>query len=398
MANIIGRNITYLYTKGKSRFYKRNKNLWAFGEWFGTRCCDNSLYLANHIAQNHPEIEVVWVSKKNADTSLLLPSIRRVEMDTPQAQEVLCHAGVAIMNQGDVDFTDKGHFLYDGALTVNLWHGVPWKQIGTDMYLASGLLKKLYGHYSLFLRKTDLYLATSDDFSQILQEKYFAKKDGVILSGYPRNSIFYSPEMVAGCREKAMKQLQASNPSFDSSVKIITYMPTFRDNTQEVFSFNQLENDQRLRELLERHNAVVVQRAHFVTNQRGTAQGDGGYERITSLDGITSQELLAASDMLITDYSSCFFDFLMLDRPIIHHIYDYEYYANEDRGLYYKKEEVVCGDASQTVDELLAYMDSNLADPEKEAQLREHRRQKFMTYECADSCEKIYEAIQKRVK
>lgn len=398
MANTIRRNIKYIYTKVKSRFYKRENNLWIFGEWFGTRCCDNSLFLANHIAENHPQIKVVWFAKKNADTSALHPAICLVEMDTPEALDVMKHAGVAFMNQGDVDFTSTGSFLYDGAVTVNLWHGVPWKQIGTDMYQAAGFLKKMYGHYSLYIRKTDVNLATSDDFKRILQEKYYAKNNGVILSGYPRNSIFYFPETVAACREKALKQLKANNPALDSNVKIITYMPTFRDNTQEVFSFGQLADDARLRELLEKHNAVIVQRAHFVTSQWGNDRVEDAYDRITTLDGITSQELLAASDMLITDYSSCFFDFLLLDRPIIHHLYDYEYYANEDRGLYYKKEDVVCGDTSQTVDELLSYMESNLADPGKEAQLRESRRQKFMTYECADCCEKIYQAIQKRVK
>lgn len=398
MANIVFRNLQWLCSKARSHLYRRNEKLWVFGEWFGNRCCDNCLYLANHLAQNHPELDLVWLAKKGSDTSLLLPNIRRVEMGTPEALEVLHHAGAAVMNQGSNDFASETNFHCDGALTINLWHGVPWKQIGIDVLHANSALKKLYGYYLHMLQRADLYLATSDDFKSIFHKKYFAKKDGVILSGYPRNSIFYSPETVADCRERALKQLQASTPSLDSNVKIITYMPTFRDNTQEVFSFDQLANDNRLREILEKHNAVIVQRAHFVTSQRSNDLSGDGYERITSLDGITSQELLAASDMLITDYSSCFFDFLMLDRPIVHHLYDYEYYANEDRGLYYKKEDVVCGDASQTVDELLTYMEGNLSHPEKEAKLREIRRQKFMTYECADCCEKIYEEIQKRLK
>ena len=397
MINIIRRNIKYLYTKVKSRFYKRDNNLWIFGEWLGNRCCDNSLYLANYLARFHPDLELVWIAKKDVDTSLLHPEVHRVEMDTPEAMNILCHAGVAVMNQGDVDFTSEDHFLFDGAVTVNLWHGVPWKHIGTDMYLTAGILKKLYGYYSIYLRRTNLYLATNDSFKQILRDKYYAKKDGVILSGYPRNSIFYSTEMVADCREKALKRMQMSKPSFDNKVKIITYMPTFRDNTQEVFSFEQLAKDERLCEMLEKHNAIIVQRVHFVTSQRNTAEANNINMRIISLDGITSQELLAASDMLITDYSSCFFDYLMLDRPIVHHLYDYEYYANEDRGLYYHKEEVVCGDISQTADELLAHMESNLLHPEKNATLRAERRQKFMTYESENCCEEIYRAIQKRL-
>lgn len=398
MSNIIFRNISWLYAKARSHFYKRDNNLWVFGEWFGNRCCDNSLYLANYMAEKQPQQKLVWVARKNADLSMLHPSIRRVEMDTPEALEVLHHAGVAVMNQGSNDFANETNYHCDGALTVNLWHGVPWKQIGTDVLHAASTPRKLYGYYLQWLQRADAYLATSDDFQNIFRKKYFAKRNGVILSGYPRNSIFYSQQTVAACREKAVQKLRAKNPELDKNVKIITYMPTFRDNNQEVFSFEQLANDDRLRKMLEKHNAVIVQRAHFVTNQRGTTQNGGGYERITSLDDITSQELLAASDMLITDYSSCFFDFLMLDRPIIHHLYDYEYYANEDRGLYYKKEEVACGDASQTVEELLAHMEANLSEPEKDAELRADRRKTFMTYECPDCCEKIYEEILKRQK
>lgn len=398
MSNIIFRNISWLYSKVKSRFYKRDKDLWVFGEWFGNRCCDNSLYLANHVAQNHPQIKVVWIAKKNADLCMLHPGIRTMEMDTPEAQEVLHRAGVVVMNQGLCDFASEVNYDCDGALTVNLWHGVPWKQIGTDVLHATSTPKKLYGYYLQWLQRSDVYLATSDDFQNIFRKKYFAKKNGVILSGYPRNSIFYSPETVAACRERAVQKLCVANPELDGNVKIITYMPTFRDNTQEVFSFGQLAENARLREMLEKHNAVIVQRAHFVTSQRGGDRAGERYERITSLDGITSQELLAASDMLITDYSSCFFDFLMLDRPILHHLYDYEYYANQDRGLYYKKEEVACGDVSQTVEELLDNMQSNLSRSEKETALRKNRREIFMTYECADCCEKIYEEILRRQK
>lgn len=398
MANTLIKNIRWIAENVKGRFCKRDKNLWVFGEWFGNRCCDNSLYFANYVAENHPEIQVVWFTKESADTSLLASGITRMIMDTEEAAAALKKAGVIVMNQGYVDLSEKIDMHCAGALTVNLWHGIPWKKIGLDTLSGASALRKLYGYYIQKSQGTDLYLATSDDLAKIFVEKFYADPKGVILAGYPRNTIFYSASSVAACREKAVSQIKKNLGIQDDSVKIITYMPTFRDKTQKVFSFEELAADARLNDILERHNAVVVQRAHFVSSQRNADADKANAGKITSLDGITSQELLAATDLLITDYSSCFFDYLVLDRPIIHHLYDYEYYANQDRGLYYSKEEVACGDVSQTTDDLLDYLEANLAEPDRNAQLRKLRRQQHMRYEAPDSCRVIYEEICKKLK
>jgi CDP-glycerol glycerophosphotransferase len=102
---------------------------------------------------------------------------------------------------------------------------------------------------------------------------------------------------------------------------------------------------------------------------------------------------MAVSDMLITDYSSCFFDYLILDRPIIHYLYDYEYYENEDRGLYYRWQEVVGGDVAFDKDKLVELIKINMDNPMKEHNLRREKREKYMTYENEDSSEIIYQEI-----
>lgn len=107
---------------------------------------------------------------------------------------------------------------------------------------------------------------------------------------------------------------------------------------------------------------------------------------------------MAASDMLVTDYSSCFFDYLLLDRPIIHYLYDYDFYKDKDRGLYYGKEEVVCGPAPETVPELVAAIREGIENPGLHRALRQARMRRFMTYEGPDSCERILQEILKRLE
>ena len=390
----VTRNFRWLGQKLVSPLYKREQDLWVFGEWMGNRCCDNSLYFANYLAKNHPELRLVWIAKETADTSALDRAVRRVTMDTQEATEVLKRAAVAVMNQSRMDFSSDGDMLYDGALTVQLWHGVPWKKIGLDMQTAGGGLHRLYSRYLSWLQRADLHMALSDGFSTILQQSFLAKKEDIILAGYPRNMIFYDPQAVFKARALVEEQLGVSG----KGTKIITYMPTFRDNTQEVFSFEQLASDPRLAEILEQNNAVIVQKAHFISYERDNSANSTTGNRLVTMNDIPASQLLAASDVLITDYSSCFFDYLLLDRPIIHYIYDYAYYANTDRGVYYKAEDVVCGDAPQNPEALLESLRLNLEEPKKDKALRQQRRLQYIPYESENACEQIWEQIQRRLK
>ena len=377
------------------RFYRRDKNLWVFGEWFGSRCCDNCLYLANHIAAHHPEIQLFWICKPDADTSLLAPSVTRLDMDSPKATEVMRHAGVAVMNQGFVDFSENGGMDCAGALTVNLWHGVPWKKIGMDGFSGTSALRRAYAAMSCRVQTAKLYLSLSAPVSEILKSAYFVPHNRQILAGYPRNAPFYASDSQKRGREQVLSALRKQGEVSDD-VKIITYMPTFRDTKAQVFSFFELAEDPDLTALLEKHNAVVVEKSHFVSHMRKGGATQTAHSRIFALSELGASQLMAGTDLLITDYSSCFFDFLITDRPIIHYVYDYDFYSQKDRGLYYPAEDVVCGDAAEDVEQLLRAIDENLSDPAKHAALRQSRRETYLTYESADACEEIFRAIRQR--
>lgn len=397
--NIIWRNINWIVEKCVGGFYKRDKNLWVFGEWFGKRCCDNSLYMANYVVQNHPEIQAVWISQKEVDLSLLSPKVKWVERHSPEAVKILKHAGVVIYNQSLQDFTDDMHMYCAGAVRINLMHGVPWKKIGIDAFSRQNKLRWLYANYILRLQRPTAYLAVADNFAGILKSAFLAKEDGLIKAGYPRNAIFYDAEAMKAARSKVEKALEAlQGTSLSPDTKIITYMPTFRDQDREMFTFEQLEKEERFLQILQKHNAIIVQKMHFVDAQKNTSkEAKSVTGRVFRLNSIGAMELLAASDLLITDYSSCFFDYLLTDRPMIHYLYDYAYYEGQDRGLYYPRKQVVCGNVAENVTELLTAMESNLENPGMVSALRKERRAEYMTYESADSCKKIFEAICKRL-
>lgn len=387
--------INYLFKKfhekGKYHNATRNIDIWVFGEWFGNRACDNSLYLANYIADFHPEISIFWVAKKEIDSSLLSSKIKVLPMDDTKTKDVLNNAGVAIMNQGLGDFSSDAVNYFSGAVTVNLWHGLMWKRINFDATGHSGVLADLHHKILAKLEEAEWHLTSSTEISKIIKTAFCTKERKMIRAGYPRNSIFYDKNKIRLCRKKVFLNLNLTE-----SAKIITYMPTFRDKTNDVFSFEKLIDNQELNTILEKSNAYIVEKSHFISAERSDKGNvKENQNRIKFLNHIGATELLAASDMLITDYSSCFFDYLILNRPIIHFIYDYDYYVNNDRGVYYTKEEVACGKTPETVEELMLAIEEYLNDPMLDVELRDKQKNRFWEYDSEDTCEQIYREIRR---
>ena len=108
---------------------------------------------------------------------------------------------------------------------------------------------------------------------------------------------------------------------------------------------------------LERQNAVLIEKQHPITLEtlgiKGGAQG-----RIWSISSdqarmIDTQELLVACDVLITDYSSVYYDFVLMNRPVMHFIYDFDHFMNKDMGFCFDIRDYGGGPFAATEEELL---------------------------------------------
>ena len=84
---------------------------------------------------------------------------------------------------------------------------------------------------------------------------------------------------------------------------------------------------------------------------------------------------------------------MLLNRPIVHYLYDYKSYSEFGRGLYFDIKDVVCGDVPMNENDLIISLGNNLSDPQKDVNLRSERKHKFLTYEDESSCEKLYNII-----
>ena len=205
----------------------------------------------------------------------------------------------------------------DSVESVNVWHGMPVKRVG--WMTESGPLVPMV-KYSV---------ATSPFWQVVVQESLRPTVD-TLVTGLPRND-----RLLLGDRGVA----KALGHSLESGTKLIAWLPTYRYewnggstrvHSSHVFGLS-ADELHGLNEVLEKYDAFVVVKRHPLAKQEKTPE----LSRIKYLDddwllerGFTLHELLGESSALVTDVSSAYVDYLVLDRPIVHHFPDIEAYGH----------------------------------------------------------------------
>lgn len=366
-----------------SKFLPRKKNRWIFGSWFGNQVSDNSLAMYNYVKSRNPQLELIWLARNPEKFNLDCKIVKRNSL---KGMFYVATAGVAFVNQGYFDLCSFN--LLSGAYKVQLWHGVPWKKICNDTVdLPDNFVERLTQWFIRKLANYDLYITPSESYAKIARSAFNASADLILKVGQPRNQVLFDETF----REKSRKDLLKAC-GMNTDCKIVVYMPTFRDKKSKAESFFEPSLCQSVKQLAKEYDFVLIEKSHFQDISRGKESLHSN-ERVFLCPNLDAQTLLAGADILITDYSSCFFDFLICDRPIIHFAYDYEYYKNKDRGLYYDIEDVACGTIAKNHDEVIAAIKDNICNPNLEQARRQKNRGKFIEFESGDSCKVIMDFV-----
>jgi CDP-glycerol glycerophosphotransferase (TagB/SpsB family) len=175
--------------------------------------------------------------------------------------------------------------------------------------------------------------------------------------------------------------------------KIILYAPTYRESGILPSYLPVPDLDPRaLVKVLEAHDAVLFIRPHYYEWQAAKAMVEkiGSHCIRLADEGRIPEvnEVLPLVDILITDYSSIFFDFLLLDRPIIFSCFDREDYARE-RGFMIDYDANTPGEKVRTADGLLAELDRLLAGHDAHRAFRARMRQKSHSFADGRSAERV---------
>lgn len=315
----------------------RNKNLCVFGAWFGDKFLDNTKYLFLDFEKRG--LDCVWITKNKTVLSDLTKKGHRVYMAYSLKGVVTqLRAKYFFICTG---FADVSEELVGGATIINFWHGVPLKKIMRDNPKFGGkrLGYKLTSTILSFPRRNYYIISTSTVYDDIFMRAFGRDSNHILKCGYPRNDIFFHKDNVGILRS------QYKNKT------IVVYMPTHRDNGNTHIQCEKLFDLHALNCFCEDHNAVFIIKKHFYHRHETT---DCSFENIIDItqEDIDPQQLLLSADILISDYSGAYIDYLLLDRPIIFYTYDYQKYTSEDRQLYFKYEDVTPGLKASCFDEV----------------------------------------------
>lgn len=225
---------------------------------------------------------------------------------------------------------------------VQCWHGTPLKRLGYDITNSDNAMnsvKEIREKYRTDTIRFNYLISpcrfSSEKFASAWNLKELGNEKALIETGYPRNDFLktFTAEDVVNIKNKL--------GITDEKKKVILYAPTWRDNQHDSAKGYVYENpvdfDFLMKELGEEY--IILFRAHYLVADNFNFDAYEGFVyNVSEYDDIN--ELYIVSDLLITDYSSVFFDYAILERPILFYMYDMEEYRDEMRGFYINTDEL----------------------------------------------------------
>ena len=351
-----------------SFLFPRNKNIWLFGSTFGRRFADNPRYFYLYVSQmvkkknvnDNPcmidgkPIRPIWISHNKEIVELLNENGYEAYYNHSLKGIWYCLRGRVYCF--DNYSKDISFWLSGGALKFNMWHGIPLKKIQADnIFDKVRHPKNAWEKFKSFPRrlsdeKPSHYVLTTSEFMKpIFQSAFQTKK--VSTAGYPRIDGFAFREIQNIYTDVEQKTLDKIQRCLDKNPegKVIYYMPTFRDSEVAFFDVMDLE---LFNAYLKENHYVFCTKLHPKSKLRARFESIES-DNIINIDADTDPYVFVSiSDVLVTDYSSIYFDYLFANRPIVFFDYDLEQYLKDSREMYFDYEEYTPGVKASTQEEL----------------------------------------------
>jgi CDP-glycerol glycerophosphotransferase len=237
----------------------------------------------------------------------------------------------------------------DGQVVVQTWHGTPLKRIGFDIESLHFADKKYFeklevevGHWS--------HLVSPNRFSTPIMKRAFRFENEILEIGYPRNDVLF----VTGAERDAITADVRRRLALPAGKKVVLYAPTWRDDEfyqGGSYKISMMLDLEAARERLGDDHVLLIRRHPNVVDEiRGA--GNGFVFDVSAYPDMA--DLLAITDVLITDYSSVMFDFANTGRPMLFFTYDLAHYRDKLRGFYFDFEAEAPGPLLSTSDQVIA--------------------------------------------
>lgn len=225
------------------------------------------------------------------------------------------------------------------SIVINLWHGTPIKHIGFDSLKEQVWIANLIrAGRPLPYERWDYFVAASPNTVFIFEGAMRLPKSKILPLGQPRTEHILAIMGDTGLKENLDSRLALSRPLERST--LLLYTPTFRSNETATRTIKQTLNelDRILNKTLDK---IILFKPHPLDKNVFDEAFFKSMNKVVNVSSQDTQELLGIADVLITDYSSILFDFMITGKPIIAYIFDKETYIAENGGLYFSFEDLV---------------------------------------------------------
>ncbi len=330
----------YLYHKF---FLKMElKENWVLCEsFFGKSYSDSPKYIYEYLCRNYPgKYRFIWVVNKKTKIPFHPTKVKRFSI---RYAYYLARCKYDIFNVRQPEWVKKR----EGNIFLETWHGTPLKKLVFDqeeVMAASPLYK------AQFYRQSRLwdYLVSANHFSTEAFKSAFRYDKEILEYGYPRNDILHSEN-----RDQLAKAIR-KRLRIPEGKKTILYAPTWRDDEyygRGEYKFAMKLDLRLLKKELGPDYIVLLRTHYFIADSLDISGLEDFAVNVSKYDDIS--ELYLISDLLITDYSSVFFDYANLKRPILFYTYDLDKYRDMLRGFYMDIETQVPGPLLFTNEEVV---------------------------------------------
>lgn len=345
---------------------KRDKHIWVFGnkELFK----DNTKYLYIYLLNNHVEISPIWITSSHD----LVAEMKAKGFPVYHKYSIkgLYYSLVAGVYVSTVNSNHINYFTSGGSFKVYLWHGIALKSMTESKSTPAdgSLLSRICMPYAY--EKIDFFLSTTPMIDDQFIRTFHLSPEVLYHGMYPRCSFMLSPkkELVDYIKSNETPLMNKIIEKINNYSKIYIYMPTWRINLGTDFLRYSIPDLPKLNQILYKHNALFLLKLH--PSMHYNPFKDGDLNNILYIEaGIDLYPILPFTDVLITDYSSIYYDYLLLEnKGAILYDFDYENYVKNEFNLFRNYKQYTPGYHVDTFEKLLSIIDSDnsLDIPQKE--------------------------------
>lgn len=348
---ILGKLIRLLY-RLVYRFIPCQKETILFISFHGRGYSDNPKALHEYISK-HPKYQkyrCIFAIKNHREKNLQIDNAKIIEYFSIPYFFYLARSKYWIANCKLPKYVLKK----PSQIYLQTWHGTPLKKLahdivvpeGTTFYRSGMSIEEMRSTYDDDVSKYNYMISPSAFTTEVFQSAFKIERQRLIETGYPRNDI------LSNYQNSDLEAIKAKL-NLPSNKKVILYAPTWRDNSFNLkgYTFKLKVDFKKWQKALGKDYVVIFKPHYLIVNDFDLESVKDFVYFVDPKEDISSLYLIA--DILVTDYSSVFFDYAILKRPIYFYMYDLDSYRDELRGFYLDIYQDLPGKVIENEDSLL---------------------------------------------